>query len=382
MANTLTAVLPSIYAALNIVSREMIGAIPAVQRSTALTRAAVGQTVNVPVVPAATTGNITPGATPPNDGDVTPETVPITITKSKYSPVRWSGEEQLAIGPTGQYNEILAQQFAQAMRALANEIEGDIVVAAKNAASRAYGTAGTAPFGVAEDLSDFAGLNQILDENGAPMTGRQLIINGAARFNLEAKQKILLKVNESGDGGALLRRRSLGTVLGFEMGVTQYNTPHVKGTGTGYLINNASGEPVGDIALTVDTGTGTVLAGDVVTIAGDSNKYVSSGLVSTTLGLNRPGLLAAAADNAAITLGNAYRANVAFTPDALVLAARAPAAPTGGDSADDATIVVDQVSGIAFEVRMYREYRRIKYEVGVAWGTGAVKSAHIALLLG
>ena len=32
---------------------------------------------------------------------VTPTTVPITITKSKYSPVRWNGEEQLAIAPNG-----------------------------------------------------------------------------------------------------------------------------------------------------------------------------------------------------------------------------------------------------------------------------------------
>jgi hypothetical protein len=277
---------------------------------------------------------------------------------------------------------ILAQQFAQAMRALANEVEGDIIITAKNAASRAYGTAGTAPFGIADDLSDFAGLNQILDENGAPMMDRRLIINGAARFNLEAKQKILLKVNESGDGGALLRDRVVGQVLGFGVGISQYNTPHTPGTGAGFLINNAAGEPVGDNVLTVDTGTGTVLPGDIVTLAGDGNKYVASGLAGTTLTLNKPGLRRVAPDNTALTLGAAYRANVAFTPDALVLVARAPAAPEGGDSAEDATIVQDLVSGIAFEVRMYREYRRIRYEVGLAWGTGAVKSDHIALLLG
>lgn len=381
MANTLTAVLPAIYAGLNRVSREMIGAIPAVQRDATLTRAAVGQTVSVPVVPAATGGNVTPATTAPNDGDVTPETVQVSISKSKYSPVRWSGEEQLTVGPTGQYNRILADQFAESMRWLANQVEADIILAAANGASRAYGTAGTAPFATNADLSDFAGINQILDENGAPMQGRRLIINGAARFNLEAKQSILLKVNESG-GDRFLRDRVVGDVLGFGIGVTAGAVFHTRGTGASHLINNASGEAVGDNVLTVDTGSGTILAGDVITIAGDSNKYVAAGLSGTTLTLNKPGLRAAAADNAALSYVAGYTPNVAFTPDALVLAARAPAAPEGGDMADDVTFVVDPVSGIGFEVRLYREYRRVRYEVALAWGVGVVKSNHIALLLG
>lgn len=381
MANTLTAVLPSIYAGLDMVSREMIGAIPAVQRDATLERAAVGQSVNVPVVPAASTGNVTPGTTPPNDGDVTPESIPVTITKSKYSPVRWSGEEQRAVGPTGQYNKILADQFAQSMRVLANEVETDIVTAGANGASRAYGTAGTAPFGTVDDLSDFAGVNEILDENGAPMQGRRMVINSAARFNLEAKQKILLRVNESG-GDDFLRDRIVGRVLGFGVGVTAGAVAHVPGAGASYLVNDAATE-VGQRAIPVDgTTTGTFLVGDVVTIAGDSNKYVVEGISGSVLTLNRPGLRVAVADNAAITSLAAYTPNVAFTPNAMVLAARAPAAPDGGDMADDATFVVDPVSGLGFEVRLYREYRRIRYEVALAWGVGVVKSEHIALLLG
>ena len=380
MANTLTAVLPSIYAGLDMVSREMIGAIPAVQRDATLERAAVGQSVNVPVVPAASGGNVTPGTTPPNDGDVTPESIPVTISKSKYSPVRWSGEEQRAVGPTGQYNRILADQFAQSMRWLANQVEADIVLAAANGASRAYGTAGTAPFGTADDLSDFAGVNKILDDNGAPMQGRRMVINSSARFNLESKQKILLRVNEAG-GDDFLRDRIVGRVLGFGIGVTAGAVEHVKGTGAGYLVNDAAAA-VGDDDIPVDTGTGTVLAGDVVTFAGDTNKYVAGGLSGSVLNLNKPGLRIAPADNAAITVGDDYTPNVAFTQNAMVLAARAPAAPEGGDSADDATFVVDPVSGLGFEVRLYREYRRVRYEVALAWGVGVVKEEHIALLLG
>lgn len=385
MANTLTAVLPSIYAGLDMVSREMIGAIPAVQRDATLERAAVGQSVNVPVVPAATTGNVTPGTTPPNDGDVTPESIPVAITKAKYSPVRWSGEEQRAVGPTGQYNRILADQFAQSMRVLANEVEADIVLAAANGASRAYGTAGTAPFNTADDLSDFAGVNRILDENGAPMQGRRMIINSAARFNLESKQKILLKVNESG-GDDFLRDRIVGRVLGFGIGVTAGDAIHVKGTGALYDTDLGAPLAVGATSVHVDTGTGTAVPGDLITFAGDSNIYVVKtgfpGDGDQDVVLNKPGLRSSLADGVDVTIGNNYRPNVAFTPNAMVLAARAPAAPDGGDMADDATFVVDPASGLGFEVRLYREYRRIRYEVALAWGVGVVKSEHIALLLG
>lgn len=387
MANTITAVLPSIYAGLFEHSREIIGAIQLVQRDASMERAAVGQSVTVPIVPPATGGNVTPASTPPDDGDVVVGSTSISITKSKYSPVRWNGEEQLAVGPTGQYNQILADQFAEAFRWLSNQVEVDVVTALYLAASRAYGTAGTAPFGTAGDLTDFAGVNRILDENGAPMGSRALVVGSAGRFNLEGKQSILLKNNEAGTDG-LLRARRMDPVLGFNIGYSHGIVAHTKGAGVGYDINQGAGEAIGQTTLTLDGGTVNttgIKAGDVVTFAGDTNKYVV-GTGSTATGgdivLNDPGLRIAAADTTEMTIGDSYTANVAFTRDAAVLAARAPAAPDGGDSADDSQMVTDPVSGITFEIRLYREYRRVRYEVALAWGVGIINESHIATLLG
>ncbi len=161
--NTLTGLIPTIYTALDVVSREQVGFIPAVAKNAKADAAAKDQTVTAPVAPEAKTEDIVPGPSAPNTGDQNIGTVDVKITKSKMAPVKWNGEEQLALGPSGTYNTILADQFKQAFRALANEVEADLG-ALYFGASRAVGTAGTTPFGVKDDLSDAALARQVLED--------------------------------------------------------------------------------------------------------------------------------------------------------------------------------------------------------------------------
>ena len=388
MANTLTGIVPTLYEAMNIVSREMVGFIPAVRRDTRAGRAAVNQTVRSPIGVAGDVENITPGATPASTGDTTVQYTDVTITKSRAAPIRWNGEEQLAVGATGVINEILRDQFADGMRKLVNEIEVDLFAAAKTNASRAYGTAGTAPFGTAGDLSDAAKLREILEANGAPTTDLQLVTSSAAMANLRGKQNLLLKVSESGTD-RMLREGMSDPILGFAIRTSGGISLHTKGAATGSLINNVSNEGVGQTTLTLDTitvNTTGILAGDVVTFAADTvNKYVvNTGLVATSgdIVIGKPGLLVAAPNDNAMTIGNSYTGSFGFSRSALVLAARAPALPNGGDSADDRMTITDPISGLSFEVAVYRQYRQVKYEIAIAWGVGAPNGAHIATLLG
>ncbi len=109
--NTLTGLIPTIYTALDVVSREQVGFIPAVAKNAKADAAAKDQTVTAPVAPEAKTEDIVPGPSAPNTGDQNIGTVDVKITKSKMAPVKWNGEEQLALGPSGTYNTILADQF-------------------------------------------------------------------------------------------------------------------------------------------------------------------------------------------------------------------------------------------------------------------------------
>lgn len=389
MANTLTSLIPTIYESLDVVSREMIGFIPAVTHNASAERASLNQSILVPIAPAATLSDNTPGVTSPDTGDQTVGNVAMTISKSKSASIRWNGEQQLGMKTAGTYGALLTNQFAQAFRALTNQIEIDLWTAAYQGASRAYGTAGTAPFGTAGNLSDIAQLRMILDNNGAPQSDLQLVMGSAAVANLRGLQTILLRVNEAGSE-ALLRQGSI-TELPLD-GFTLHNSNAVglvtKGTGTGYVTNGSTASGVSLIAL--NTGTGTVNAGDIVMFAADGvNKYVNNLGISApgNISLGAPGALVTIPSGNAMTIGNNYTANVGFSRSAMQLITRPPATvmTADGKSADqaiDMTLITDPYSGITYEVSLYPQYRQMLIQVSLAWGVANIKPNHCAILMG
>ena len=388
MSNTLTNLIPVLYEAADTVSRELVGFIPAVTRDSSAERVSINQPVNIPVVGAISTANITPGVNAPNDGDAAPGNVIMTISKSKYAPVRWNGEETMATAGTGIWAQLNRDRFAQAMRALTNEVEADLA-ALYTKASRAYGTAATTPFGTANDLSDMAQMLKILEDNGAP-GNIHAVFGSAAIANLRGKQSVLFKVNESGTSD-LLRRGIIGDI----QGAMVHNSAQVKTHTAGAMANattNNAGYAVGATAITLATaGTGVVAAGDVITFAGDTNKYVVKSVVfaganpaaGDVITLQEPGLrVAIGASATAITVVATSARNMVFASSAIALATRAPAMPEGGDDADDVMDITDPVSGLSFQVAVYRQYRQTRFEVGLAWGVKMVAPRHAALLLG
>jgi hypothetical protein len=382
MANTLTGLIPDLYEGLDVVSRELVGFIPAVSLDTGAERAAVGQQVRVPITPAAAAENITPGQLPPDTGDQTIDNTPITITKSRAVPFRWTGEEQRGVNTGPGYSSIRVQQISQAFRTLCNEVEGD-VAATYVRASRAFGTAGTAPFaGSPPTINDAANVRKILVDNGAPEGDLQLVIDTAAGVNLRSVPQ-LSKVNEAGDI-SFLRQGVLLPIFGMSIRESAQVRFQTKGTGTAYT-TTAAGFPVGTTSIPLITGTGTILAGDVVTFAGDTNKYVvATGIAAPgTIVLAKPGLLVAIpAAATAVTVGNNFRANLAFHRSALILVARPPALPEEGDMAVDRMLITDPRSGLTFEVAKYLQYRRVRYEIALAWGSANIKPENTAILLG
>ena len=380
MANTLTDLAADIYKAADVVGRELVGFIPASTiNANGSERAAKGDTVRASFTRSASPVNVSEAMTIPEGTDQTVDNKTLTIANARAVQIPYTGEDVRHLNNGIGFETVYGDQLAQAMRALCNEIEEDLAQAAYQGASRAHGTAGTTPF--ASNLEDGAQILKILEDNGMPSDGQvSLVLGTTAGVNLR-KLTQLTKVNEAGDSN-LLRQGILGDIFGMNVRQSAKVQSHTKGTGTSYLLNDAS-SAVGDTVIAADGGTGTIIAGDIVTFAGTSTKYVvNSALSGGSFTIGGTGLLAAESDNDAITVGNDYVANVAFHRAALELAMRPPAVPEGGDAADDAMTIVDPHSGLVFEVRMYRGYRKSMIEVAASWGVKAWKSDYIATLLG
>jgi len=378
MSNTLTNLIPDAYIALDVVSRELSGFIQSVARDPAADRVAVGQTVRSHSTPAnAAGGDVTPAMALPSAADQTIANKSFTISKSRYFPFSWSGEEQLGMNAGPGFLNVKQDQIAQAIRAALNEMESDLALAAKNGGSRAYGTPGTTPF--ASTLADPAQVRKILDDNGAPSSDRHLCINTTAGAALRTLAQ-LTKANEAGSVDPM-RRGTLLDLHGFEIRESAQVKNHTKGTGTGYVFNGS--HAVGATTIAADTGSGTILAGDVVAFEDDTNKYVvTTALAAGSFTIAAPGLLQAQTDAKTITIGNNYAGNVAHTRNSVLLGTRLPALPAEGDLAIDRETITDPVTGISLELAVYPGYRMLVYQVLVAWGVTVLKPEHIALLLG
>ncbi len=390
-ALTLTSLIPSIQQAMDTVSREQVGFIPAVARDSSAERAAVGQVVVSPVVGPMAAEPLTAAAYAADTPAQTINNVQMQITKARSVPFGITGEETLGLRNAGTLGSINQQRIEQAFRTLTNEVETDLA-ALHIYASRAYGTATGTPFNTASDFSDFASCLKVLDENGAPMSDRQLVLGSASIARIRGKQSTLFSLNT---GGALaedlLRRGAIANVEGFDIHQSQaVPTLVAVGTNNGSATTTAAGFAVGTTNIpTAAAGTGSIIAGDIITFAGDTNEYlVVTGVASVAsssvlLTIAEPGLRQAIAASATvITTVAATTRNCFFHRSAIQLATRAPAMPEGGDSADDVMTQTDPVSGITYEFAVYKQKRQVRYEINLAWGVKVIAPRHFGLLIG
>ena len=381
MPNTLTNLAADIYTAADKVGRELVGIVP----SATINRQA-GQTVakggivrshftRTPVV----NTTYAPSMTVPEGTDQTVDNKTLSVNQFASVQIPWTGEEIKHLNNGSGFETVYGDQIAQAMRSIVNTIESYVAGIVKAGSSRAFGTAGTTPF--ATNFNEIAELRQILVDNGCPMDNQvTLVINTAAGTKLRNLAQ-LQKVSEAG-GSELLRQGVLLDLQNIMLKESAGIGLHTKGTGSGYLVNSAS-ITAGTTTIPADTGTGTLLAGDVVTFAADTvNKYVvNTALAGGSFALGAPGTRVAIADNNAITIGNNYTANVAFHRSAVEVVVRAPMSPPN-EAAQDIMNVTDPWSGLTFQVASYGGYMKSMMEIRCLYDAVVWKPNHVATLLG
>lgn len=374
MANTFTNILPVLAKAAQTVSRESCGFTKSITLDASPEGGNLGQTVNVPKSPAATAASWTPSLAPAL-GDTTATGVQLTLSNA-YE-VKWhvTAEQEAAMnGGAANAMSWFERQAAQAMRTLSNQVEAYLFSLAYKASSRATGSAGTTPF--ASNLDSFAALAEILNKNGAPMADRRLVCDPAAYREMQERFASVTSTKAGFSG-------ELPPVSGIIPVLSNQVTTHTAGTGTGYLLNKSPSIGLGETTVPVDTGSGTVLAGDVILMGTGGLMYVvKTALTGGNIVINDPGIVAVKNNNTVITRQASYTPNVCLTPDAIYGVIRAPKQPTELPNGWAHEIVSDAVSGIPFGVLRIPGDGVVHYSARVLYGAVVVESAHIATLMG
>ncbi|HIJ23914.1 MAG TPA: P22 coat - protein 5 family protein [Gammaproteobacteria bacterium] len=382
MANVLTNLANDIMIAADQVGREAVGFIPSVTINSGSEEAAQGDTVRSFVTPAATVNtSATPSMTIPEGDDQTVTTKTMALDQIASVRIPWTGEDIKHVNNGSGFETVYGDQIKQAMKGITNSIESHIATIAYQGASRAVGTAGTTPFSSNHDT--VAEARQIIFDNGIPVDDNRLslILNSNAGTNLR-NLAVLQKANESGND-SLLRQGTLLDLQGAMVKESGQVVSHTKGTGASYIVNDAS-SAIGDTTIATDTGSGTILAGDIVTFNADTtNKYVvNTALSGGSFVIGDTGLRQAAVDNEAITVGNSFAANVMLHQSGVELAMRPLAKPAGGDAAVDVMTVEDPFSGLVYQISFYKGYNKAMIDITVLYKAKVWNSDAISLLIG
>src|SRR6056297_1659795 len=208
MANVLTDLAADIYKAADVVGRELVGFIPSsTMNSDVSVRAAKGDVVRASFTREAAAVDVNESMTVPEGNDQTVDNKVLTLDNSRAVQIPYTGEDIRSLNNGIGFETVYGDQIKQAMRTLVNEMEEDLAQEAYTNASRAFGTAGTTPFG--SDFSEIAEIRQILVDNGMPPNDGQasLVMNTLAGTNLRQLAE-LQKANEAG-GTDLLRQGTL-----------------------------------------------------------------------------------------------------------------------------------------------------------------------------
>jgi hypothetical protein len=384
MANVLTDLAADIYRAADVVGRELVGVIPSATLNTdASQRVAQNDVIRSHFTRSATVGTVSPAMTIPEGTDQTVDTKTMTLGTTASVKIPWTGEDIKHVNNGAGFETIYGDQIRQAMRAIVNQIESQVAADVYKNAGNAYGTSATTPFG--SNFNEVAEVRKLLMDRGMPDDGRaSIVINTAAGVKLRNLAS-LQSVNTSGNDD-LLRRGTLLDLQNMMIKESGQIALHTAGTGASYDVDLVAGYAAGDKLIHVDTGTGTFVAGDVVTFSSDTSKkyVVGTGFAGDgdgDIALNS-GLLAAVADGEDVAIQAAFTANIAFHQAAVEIGMRPMAQPNGGDAAVDRLTVQDPFSGLIFEIAAYKGYNKAMFDVSCLYGYKVWKPDFVCVLQG
>lgn len=336
-----------------------------------------GSTVDYVVAGESSVRDVSPAEVPPAPQDVTPSIVPIVVDKWKESTFHMTDKQLKEVA-----NGVIPEQANEAMRVLANQVNNDLLALYADVYGFT-GTPGTTPF--ATGTSEATGARKVLNKQNAPPSQRYMVIDPDAEdqaLQLRAFQDASFRGDRDG-----LMEGQIGRKLGFDWFSHNSVQTHTAGTASGATTNSA-GYAVGVKTVTLaSAGSGTILVGDIITFAGDTQTYVvTSGDADVSGGGTvsfEPGLKIALPTSAVnITVKASHVANLAFQRGAFAIASRPLDRGLATDDGRNISIMQDPASGLILRLEVSRQHRQTQWAFDILYGVKTLRRRLAARVAG
>lgn len=395
MANTLTNILPKILARGLMTLRERAVMPRLVNFDFSREAAERGDTIDVPIPSDVTVIDVAPSNTPPAGADTNLSKVQISLNFWRQNdPFFLTDKEMVEVDRNEHF---LPMQVAEAVRALANDVNLKIFESFRNTTTGVFsftGTAGTTPF--ASAVTDATNARKLLNKERAPLDDRR----GVVDFDAEANMLALAQFSDADKVGMneVKIKGEIGEKYGMQWVADDQVITHTAGTidsGSGArlpLVNGTFAIGIDEIDLDETSLTGTIVNGDIISFAGHVQTYVvvdnssspefagaplgtytASGNAITKLKIF-PALRVALANNEVSTVEDTHVVNLAFHRDAFAYATR-PLIANTLDMALGSKIMsmTDPQTGVVLRLEVSRQHKRVAWEFDILFGTRLVR---------
>lgn len=343
-----------------------------------------GDVVNLYIPSAATVTDVAASAAPWQAPGIRPVRSAIPLNRWRRSGFFLTDKEQEEVA-----SGIQSRQTAESVKSLAQDINAFIF----SRYIRVFGyvgTAGTTPF--ASDVTGVTNARAQLNRQTAPLDDRRLVLDVNAEANALALANFSAAQNVGGNQTII--QGTMGRRYGFDVAMDQQIPTHVStplsagnATANGVQAVNAGSSDqgrTGTVSIAKATNASALVAGDVLSFAGDAQTYVVLTGVSLIVGNTTvsiaPALQRATAGGELVTLRASHVVNLAFHRDAFGFVSR----PLQASSANTMEVmsVADPISGVALRLEVVRQNKQTLFDFDVLYGAECVRPELAARLAG
>lgn len=341
-----------------------------------------GTTVDIPLPVTQTAANVTAAPTYTSATGATPQVVQLPLDQWKHTDFFLTDKERSEIEVNPNF---YAPQWSEAVRSLANSMDSHVLAQYKGVHGF-VGTSGVNPFSTVATATE---ARKVLNQHLAPIDNMRRVVLDPTAESQALQLTGFSNFETTGDRNVKIEGE-LGRKYGLDFFMDQNIPTHTAGTATGTSGAVASTTAAGASALDIknqnSAGIGTILIGDVFTIAGNTETYVVqtstvtfvSALTASTISIDPP-LAAIASANAVITFQGTHVVNLAFHRAAFAFATRPLDTGTSGEEVAQA---VDSITGLTLRVETLRQFKQTAIDFDVLYGSKLIRAGLACRILG